>query len=483
MERERERGEEVFEFFSRFEKKNKQKTNSRAAVSFRDASLFPIFSAGLDELRRLGTGASDDGGAPLLSTSPSTSALLAGAGGSGGNLKDNSDGNGGSSGDGGPDAKLREAALSLVLACLSFDFVGTCFDESADDLGTIQVPTPWRAAVEPPETPLLFFQLYASCPRPPLSSLSLECLVRLASVRRSLFGTDAARARFLGALVSGSAALLRARAGLEQHPNYHELCRLLCRLKTNYQLSELVAAEGYAEWIALVADFTVSSLRAWAWAQGSVFYLLGLWSRLVTSVPYLKGDAPCRLDAHVPQIVAAYVHSRLDAARAAAAADGGDADPIAGGDGEEGVGEGRGGVVAAEGGAMTATSSTAARPKPSRSSSTRCRTWLDSTTGALRNCSPPPSTRWRRRRRQQRLRPPRRRPPDADAAGARRGRGGRGPARVAGAHHRRRRPRQADRVRFFRFLRGVGGDRRGPSGEGFRARRGAGRAAASSGGG
>ena len=236
-------------------------------------------------------------------------------------------------GNGPPDAKLREAALSLVLACLSFDFVGTCLDESADDLGTIQVPTPWRAAVEPPETPVLFFQLYAACPRPPLSSLALECLVRLASVRRSLFGTDAARARFLGALVSGSAALLRARAGLEQHPNYHELCRLLCRLKTNYQLSELVAAEGYAEWIALVADFTVSSLRAWAWAQGSVFYLLGLWSRLVTSVPYLKGDAPCRLDAHVPQIVAAYVHSRLEAARAAAAADGGDADPIANGDG------------------------------------------------------------------------------------------------------------------------------------------------------
>ena len=393
------------------------KKNSRAAVSFRDASLFPIFTTGLDELRRLGPGSSssEDGGGglvgdgmPPLSSSPSSSSALllaggAGGGGSGGGLKEG--------GEDGPDAKLCEATLQLVLACLSFDFVGTCLDESAEDLGTIQVPTPWRAAVEPPETPVLFFRLYAARPRPPLSSLSLECLVRLASVRRSLFGSDAARARFLGALVSGSAALLRARAGLEQHANYHALCRLLCRLKTNYQLSELVAAEGYADWIALVADFTVSSLRAWAWAQGSVFYLLGLWSRLVTSVPYLKGDAPCRLDAHVPQIVAAYVHSRLEAARAAAAADGGDADPLAGGDGggAEG-GEGRGGGAAAEGGATTATSSTAVRPRPSRSSSTRCRTWLDSTTGALRNYWPPPSTRWRRRRRQQRLRRPRRPP-------------------------------------------------------------------------
>lgn len=30
-------------------------------------------------------------------------------------------------------------AISLALQCLSFDFVGTCLDESSEDLGTIQV--------------------------------------------------------------------------------------------------------------------------------------------------------------------------------------------------------------------------------------------------------------------------------------------------------------------------------------------------------
>ena len=30
-------------------------------------------------------------------------------------------------------------AVSLALAALSFDFVGTCLDESSEDLGTIQV--------------------------------------------------------------------------------------------------------------------------------------------------------------------------------------------------------------------------------------------------------------------------------------------------------------------------------------------------------
>jgi exportin-7 len=38
--------------------------------------------------------------------------------------------------------------------------------------------------------------------------------------------------------------ILRAQAGLaEHHDNYHEFCRLLGRLKTNYQLSELVSRD------------------------------------------------------------------------------------------------------------------------------------------------------------------------------------------------------------------------------------------------
>ena len=60
-------------------------------------------------------------------------------------------------------------------------------------------------------------------------------------------------------------------------------CRLLARLKANYQLSELVASDGYAEWISIVATFTIDSFNHWQWAANSVYYLLSLWSRLVTS--------------------------------------------------------------------------------------------------------------------------------------------------------------------------------------------------------
>ena len=40
-------------------------------------------------------------------------------------------------------------AISLALAALSFDFVGTCLDESSEDLGTIQVLPVSRRIQEP----------------------------------------------------------------------------------------------------------------------------------------------------------------------------------------------------------------------------------------------------------------------------------------------------------------------------------------------
>lgn len=42
---------------------------------------------------------------------------------------------------------------------------------------------------------------------------------------------------------------------------YHEFCRLLVRLKSNYQLGELIRLDNYPVFIQLVAKFTISSLR------------------------------------------------------------------------------------------------------------------------------------------------------------------------------------------------------------------------------
>ena len=49
--------------------------------------------------------------------------------------------------------------------------------------------------------------------------------------------------------------------GLSEASNYHEFCRLLARLKSNYQLSELVQVTQYTSVIKAIAEFTVTSLR------------------------------------------------------------------------------------------------------------------------------------------------------------------------------------------------------------------------------
>ena len=42
---------------------------------------------------------------------------------------------------------------------------------------------------------------------------------------------------------------------------YHEFCRLLVRLKSNYQLGELMKLDDYSHFLELIAKFTITSLQ------------------------------------------------------------------------------------------------------------------------------------------------------------------------------------------------------------------------------
>ncbi|KAJ6838433.1 exportin-7 [Iris pallida] len=246
----------------------------RVASSFRDQSLFQIFQISLTSLHQL----KNDQNIPVSSA-------------------------------------LKQLTVSLSLKCLSFDFVGTSLDESSEEFGTVQIPSSWRSVLEDPSTLQIFFDYYGIT-ESPLSKEALECLVRLASVRRSLFADEAARSQFLAHLMAGTKDILQMGKGLADHDNYHEFCRLLGRFKVNYQLSELLSVEIYGEWIRLVAEFTTKSLLSWQWASSSVYYLLGLWSRLVMSVPYLKGDSPSLLEETVPKITEGFITSRFNSVQA-----------------------------------------------------------------------------------------------------------------------------------------------------------------------
>ncbi|KAK6635129.1 Exportin 7 [Polyplax serrata] len=200
--------------------------------------------------------------------------------------------------------------LKLAHNCLTFDFIGTSPDESSDDLSTVQIPTSWRPAFLDFATLKLFFDLYHSLPGT-LSPLALSCLVQLASVRRSLF-TNLERTKFLTHLVNGVKHILQNPQGLSDPSNYHEFCRLLARLKSNYQLGELVTVDNYPEAIQLIAKFTVESLQMWQFAPNSLHYLLSLWQRMVASVPYVKAQEPHLLNIYTPEVTKAYVTSRLE---------------------------------------------------------------------------------------------------------------------------------------------------------------------------
>lgn len=128
----------------------------------------------------------------------------------------------------------------------------------------------------------------------------MEALILLSSVRRSLFPTDKDRAAFLSRLINGIREMLSKRTGLHHQDNYHQFCRLLGRLKANYQLSELVKTEGYLEWLDLAASFTVQSIQNWQYSTNSIHYLLALWARLVAAVPYVRPETGAR--GHVPEL-------------------------------------------------------------------------------------------------------------------------------------------------------------------------------------
>lgn len=227
---------------------------------------------------------------------------------------------------------MGEQALALTVRCLSFDFIGTNPDESTEDVGTIQAPTSWRPLLSDSATTDLYFHFYANT-EPPRSSKAMEAIILMASVRRSLFPTDKDRGAFLARLINGIREMLSKQTGLQHQDNYHQFCRLLGRLKANYQLSELVKAEGYMEWLELAGSFTVQSIRNWQYSTNSIHYLLSLWGRLVAAVPYVRPETGAQghvqhLEKQVLTVVETYIESMLGSVEAVLLSDGALENPL-----------------------------------------------------------------------------------------------------------------------------------------------------------
>ena len=268
----------------------------KTAVSFRDHALYQIFQISISTLRQL------------------QSRTL-------GNLTVDQD------------SKMSGLALILATACVSFDFIGTNPEESAEDVGTVQVPSSWRPLIQDTSTMRLLFDFYAST-EPPRSNMALQALVQLSSVRRSLFSSEKERTVFLQSLMTGIQTVMQSKKGLEHVDNYHEFCRLLGRLKASYQLSELVKTTGFMEWLELAGDFTIKSLQNWQYSMNSIHYLLALWGRMVAALPYLRADAvdsqrqAQTLRSCVLEVVERYIKTMIDSVDIVVESDGAVEDPL-----------------------------------------------------------------------------------------------------------------------------------------------------------
>lgn len=82
---------------------------------------------------------------------------------------------------------LGQHALALVVNCLQYDFIGTNPDDSAEDVGTIQVPSTWRMVVQDPGTMDLLFSFYRST-TPPRSSSALQVKPSISGLKCSRVG-------------------------------------------------------------------------------------------------------------------------------------------------------------------------------------------------------------------------------------------------------------------------------------------------------
>ncbi|TKR60380.1 hypothetical protein L596_027635 [Steinernema carpocapsae] len=205
--------------------------------------------------------------------------------------------------------QLAASLLQLTLNCLTFDFIGSITDECGEDNATVQIPTAWRSFFVGGDLIKQYFALYMHFPMEMSAKIFMN-LVQLASVRRTLFN-NTERQQYLGELVSGIKLVMQNSEKLRDSASFHEFCRVISRLKSNYQLCELMKVEDYKSMVELLAEFTIQSLRMYEFSINSTFYILAFWQRMVSSMSYVKAQDDHFIQLYCPKIAETFIDSRL----------------------------------------------------------------------------------------------------------------------------------------------------------------------------
>ncbi|KAF9967387.1 Exportin 7 [Mortierella alpina] len=250
----------------------------KSAIGFRDGQLLPIFQAALSML---------------------SSVLQSG-------LSD------------GVSNRLKQSILLLMKACLSFDFIGTSYEESSDDLGCIQAPTTWRAVFEESDYLTVLWECWKSCSSP-VSVVAMECLSQAASIRRSIFSSGEARNIYISHFMREIALTLSTAAGqtqLQDVGNFHEFCRMLSRFKSTFQIAEIGSDKESKQWFTAIGEFSEKGFHSWKWSPNSIPYLLTFWNKAVSSLSSAPQETELLIEAITVSLTKAYLKSRLECVHA-----------------------------------------------------------------------------------------------------------------------------------------------------------------------
>ena len=201
--------------------------------------------------------------------------------------------------------------LQLINQCLLYDFSGLASDEQGDEMTNLQAPNTWRAFFLPQSTHTVLFKLYSSLPED-IAHIAMSCLNSIAAVRRGLLETQE-RNECLKEFILGVSAILTTEIHLANPDCFHQFCRLILRLKANYQMSELVKQQPHFEQLLnQLSEFTIKIFTALAeFSPQSVYYVLSFWARQVLSMAYVRTQDTEVIKAHTPRIMEAYIMNRL----------------------------------------------------------------------------------------------------------------------------------------------------------------------------
>lgn len=221
------------------------------------------------------------------------------------------------------DPGLVEATVSLARSVLCFDFIGL-LDMNGSDVSeepsSMNFPASWRRVCLDPQFFPFVWDLFTGLgdnASVGVREALLRCINCLCCIRRSFFQNDEERRRWLGLVLQGTLHVMSKTSSWLQEPRLcAEFCRLLCRIKPNFQLNELLEDPNYERWLTMVTDFTCSAFLNWPYTASSLGYLCLFWSRLVGSQQYAKKEKMTHFEEVVPRVVGAFVNSRMDMAGA-----------------------------------------------------------------------------------------------------------------------------------------------------------------------